>query len=192
MKHVSFSAIIQFLFSCAPKCPVSYLWVYAYLRLVITDIDIMQWKCDLKKKGQTRRKEKEVKKGTHRTEDVRRKLGIITLGTWSWALLQELWVAQLGKKFPALYAIQKFITVFTTARHLYLYWVRWIQLTCSFHSFLWSTLISPFLQCLGISTFLFPWKFFPHGNYVGGSYRKSWATFFCMRTGNSRRRRVRW
>ena len=24
-----------------------------------------------------------------------------------------------------------------------------------------------------------------------GSYRKSWATFFCMRTGNSRRRRVR-
>ena len=25
-----------------------------------------------------------------------------------------------------------------------------------------------------------------------GSYRKSWATFFCMQTGNSRRRRVWW
>ena len=31
----------------------------------------------------------------------------------------------------------------------------------------------------------------PH-TYIRGSYRKSWATFFCMRTGNSRRRRVRW
>ena len=29
--------------------------------------------------------------------------------------------------------------------------------------------------------------------YIRGSYRKSWATFFfCMRTGNSRRRRVQW
>ena len=28
--------------------------------------------------------------------------------------------------------------------------------------------------------------------YIRGSYRKSWATFFCMRTGNSRRRRVWW
>ena len=32
-----------------------------------------------------------------------------------------------------------------------------------------------------------------HSQYViRGSYRKSWATFFCMRNGNSRRRRVRW
>ena len=29
-------------------------------------------------------------------------------------------------------------------------------------------------------------------NNIRGSYRKSWATFFCMRTGNSRRRRVWW
>ena len=27
---------------------------------------------------------------------------------------------------------------------------------------------------------------------IRGSYRKSWETFLCMRTGNSRRRRVRW
>ena len=27
---------------------------------------------------------------------------------------------------------------------------------------------------------------------IRGLYRKSWATFFCMRTDNSRRRRVRW
>ena len=28
--------------------------------------------------------------------------------------------------------------------------------------------------------------------HIRGSYRKSWATFFCMRTGSSRRRRVLW
>ena len=28
--------------------------------------------------------------------------------------------------------------------------------------------------------------------YIRGLYRKSWATFFCKRTGNSRRRRVWW
>ena len=34
--------------------------------------------------------------------------------------------------------------------------------------------------------------FYSKSTKVRGSYRKPWATFFCMRTGNSRRRRVRW
>ena len=60
--------------------------------------------------------------------------------------------------------------------HWVLIWTTWVQ----------STPTAPFLkepvQCYSrVNIYV-----------IRGSYRKSWATFFCMRTGNSRRRRVRW
>jgi hypothetical protein len=38
-------------------------------------------------------------------------------------------VTQLVKKFPTFYGTQSFITIFTRARHWYLFWARWIQST---------------------------------------------------------------
>ena len=40
------------------------------------------------------------------------------LTPWSRVLLEKLTGLQLVKKFPALYGTRKFITVFTSARHL--------------------------------------------------------------------------
>jgi len=51
-------------------------------------------------------------------------------------MLEKLAAPQLVKKFPAFYGNWKFITVFTTARHLSLSWARSIQ----------STPTQPFLQ----------------------------------------------
>jgi hypothetical protein len=42
-------------------------------------------------------------------------------------LLKNLSVAQLLKNCPAFYESQKFITVFTRALHVFLFWTRWIQ-----------------------------------------------------------------
>jgi len=47
--------------------------------------------------------------------------------TWSRVLLEKLLVPWLVKKFPTLYGIWRFITVFTTACHLCLSWAKWIQ-----------------------------------------------------------------
>ena len=41
---------------------------------------------------------------------------------WSTVFLQKLLSPQLLKKFPSHYRIQRFITVFTTARHLSIFW----------------------------------------------------------------------
>jgi hypothetical protein len=43
---------------------------------------------------------------------------IIIITPWSRGLLEKLTVSQLVKKFPAFYGTQRFITAFTTARHL--------------------------------------------------------------------------
>jgi hypothetical protein len=42
-------------------------------------------------------------------------------------LLEKLTGSQLFKQFPAIYATQKFITAFTSARHLFLSWFRSVQ-----------------------------------------------------------------
>ena len=51
-------------------------------------------------------------------------LGIFTylLTPWSRVLLEKLTGFQLDKKFPAFYGTQRFITAFTSARHLSLSW----------------------------------------------------------------------
>jgi hypothetical protein len=61
-------------------------------------------------------------------------------------------VAQLVKKFPALYGTQRFIPVFTTAHHRSVSWARWIQSTTSHH--IYSTLMS-FRPLLILSNVLF-------------------------------------
>jgi len=46
---------------------------------------------------------------------------------WSRVLLEKLTGSQLVKKFPAFYETWRFITAFTSARHLSLSWTRSIQ-----------------------------------------------------------------
>ena len=46
---------------------------------------------------------------------------------WSRVLLEKLTGLQLVKKFPALYGTRRYITVFTSARHLSLSWANSIQ-----------------------------------------------------------------
>jgi len=45
----------------------------------------------------------------------------------SWVLLEKLTGSQLVKKFPEFYGTRRFITAFTSARHLSLFWARSIQ-----------------------------------------------------------------
>ena len=49
------------------------------------------------------------------------------LTPWSRALLEKLTGLQLVKKFPAFYGTRRFITAFTSARHLFLSWASSIQ-----------------------------------------------------------------
>jgi hypothetical protein len=49
------------------------------------------------------------------------------LTPWNKVLLEKITASQLVKKFPAFYGTRKFITAFTSARHLTLSWVRSIQ-----------------------------------------------------------------
>jgi hypothetical protein len=50
---------------------------------------------------------------------------------WSRVLYDKLVAPKLDKKFPLFYGTRKFITLFTTAHHLSLYWARSIQSTPS-------------------------------------------------------------
>jgi len=53
----------------------------------------------------------------------------------SWfRVFQKLAVAQLVEKFPDFYGTQKFIIMFTRARHWALFWARWIK-SISSHPF---------------------------------------------------------
>jgi hypothetical protein len=47
--------------------------------------------------------------------------------SWSWGLLEMLWIVQLLKNFPAFYETRRFITVFTGALRWSLSWARSIQ-----------------------------------------------------------------
>jgi hypothetical protein len=53
------------------------------------------------------------------------------LTPWCRVLLEQLTGSQLVKKFPSFYGTRRFITAFTTARHLYLSWNRSIQFMSS-------------------------------------------------------------
>ena len=49
------------------------------------------------------------------------------LTSWSRVLLEKLTDSQLVEKFPAIYGTRRFITAFTSARHLSLSWARSFQ-----------------------------------------------------------------
>ena len=51
-------------------------------------------------------------------------LKILLIIPWSRVLLEKLTDSQLVKKFPAFYGTRRFITAFTSARHLSLFWAR--------------------------------------------------------------------
>ena len=77
---------------------------------------------------------------------------------WSRVLLQKLTSPQLVKKFPASYRILKFITTFTRAHHLSLFWVVSIQYMP--HPTSWrSILILSSHLSLGLSSCFFPSSF---------------------------------
>ena len=71
-------------------------------------------------------------------------------------VLEELTASQLLKKFPAFYGTQRFITAFTSARHLSLSWASSFQSMSPYPTF-WSTILilSSHLR-LGLSNGLFP------------------------------------
>ena len=58
------------------------------------------------------------------------------LTPWSRLLLEQLFVFQLVKQFPAFYGTQRFITTFTSAHHLSLSWTSSIQ-SIPLHSTSW-------------------------------------------------------
>ena len=57
------------------------------------------------------------------------------LSSWSRVLLEKLTGPELVKKFPAFYGNRKFITAFTSARHLSLIWAR------ASHSISWISIL---------------------------------------------------
>jgi hypothetical protein len=79
-----------------------------------------------------------------------------SITTWGGVLLENLRVTHLLKNFPAFYETQRFVTVFTTARHWSLSWVRRIHSTTSQPISLTSILILSSHLRLGLSSVLFP------------------------------------
>ena len=49
------------------------------------------------------------------------------LNSWSTAFLEQLTGLQIAKAFHAFYGTRRFITAFTSVRHLYLSWASWTQ-----------------------------------------------------------------
>ena len=82
-----------------------------------------------------------------------------SLTPYSTVLLEKLTGFQLVKKFPAFYGTRKFITAFTSARHLSLSWTSSIPSTPA-HPTSWrSILILSSHQRLGLPSGLFPLGF---------------------------------
>jgi hypothetical protein len=75
--------------------------------------------------------------------------------SWSWALLEKPPIVQLLKNFPAVYGIQRFITVITRALLWSVSWDRLIQSIQSHHIFLRFILILSTHLRLGPSSLLF-------------------------------------
>jgi hypothetical protein len=81
------------------------------------------------------------------------------LTPWSTVLLEKLTGSQLVKKFPGFYGTRKFITAFTSTRHLSLSWARSIQSIPS-HPTSWrSNLILSTHLRLDVPSGLFPSSF---------------------------------
>ena len=81
---------------------------------------------------------------------------LLLLTPWSRVLLEKLTSSQLVKKFPALYGTWRFITVFTSARHLSLSSARSIQFMPS-HLNSWSSILMLSSHpCLGLAGPPFP------------------------------------
>jgi len=74
------------------------------------------------------------------------------LTPWGRVLLQKLTGLQLVKKFPAFYGTRRFITAFTSARHLSLSWASSIQ-SIPPKPTTWRSISHP---CLGLPSGLFP------------------------------------
>ena len=78
------------------------------------------------------------------------------LTPWNRVLLEKLTGSQVAKEFPAFYGTRRFITAFTSARHLPLSWARSIQ-SMPPHPNSWSSiLILSYLLRLGLTSGLFP------------------------------------
>jgi hypothetical protein len=82
------------------------------------------------------------------------RMGALTL--WSRVLPEELTGPQLVKKFPAFYGTQRFITTFTSARHLSPSWARVTESMPPHHSIWRSVLILSSHLCLGLPSGLLP------------------------------------
>ena len=78
------------------------------------------------------------------------------LTPWSRVLLEKPTGSQLVKKFPALYGTWRFITAFTSARHLLLSWANSIQSIPPNPTSWRSILILSSHLCLGLPSGLFP------------------------------------
>ena len=81
------------------------------------------------------------------------------LTPWSTVLLENLTGFQLLKKLPSFYGTRKFITVFTSARHMFLSWASSIE-SIPPHSTSWRSILilSSHLR-LGLPCGLFPSDF---------------------------------
>jgi len=78
------------------------------------------------------------------------------LTPWNRVLLEKLTVFHLVKKFPAFYGTRRFITAFTSARHLSLFWATSIQ-SITPHPTSWrSIIILSFHLRLSLPSGLFP------------------------------------
>jgi hypothetical protein len=80
----------------------------------------------------------------------------LILTPWSRILLEKLTGLQLVKKFPASYGTRRFITAFTSARHLSLSWASSIQSIPPHHTSWRSNLILSSHLRLGLPSGLFP------------------------------------
>ena len=79
----------------------------------------------------------------------------ILYSPWSRVLLKKLTGSQLVRKFPTYYGIRRFITAFTSARHLSLSWARSIESILPHHTWR-SILMLSFHLRLGLPSGLFP------------------------------------
>jgi hypothetical protein len=78
------------------------------------------------------------------------------LTPWSRVLHENLTCLLLVKKFPTFYGRRRFFTAFTSARHLSISWVRWVQ-SMPPHPTAWTyILILSYHVRLGLPSSLFP------------------------------------
>jgi len=83
----------------------------------------------------------------------RQTLTYLLITPWKRVLLEKVTGSQLVKKFPAFYGSRRFITAFTSVRHLSLSWATSIQSMPSHPTFWRSILILSSHQRQGIDTY---------------------------------------